>query len=74
MTPRTDLLTASRVDLGLILLPEVGWLAAAVMLALSGVPAEVAARALALPGARRAVARTAAPDTPSPRDLPPSCA
>ena len=73
MIARTDIITASRVDLALLLLPEVGWLAAAVMLAVSGAPVEVAARALALTGARRAVARTAAPDTPSKRGLPPSC-
>mgnify|MGYP000400660291 CR=1 FL=1 len=54
MTPRTDTITASRVDLALTLLPEITWLEASTMLALSGVPAEVAARVLALPGARRA--------------------
>jgi hypothetical protein len=53
MKPRTDLITASRVDLTLILLPAITWLDASVMLALSGVPVEVAARVLALPGARR---------------------
>lgn len=56
MVPRTDLITASRVDLALILLPEVGWLAVACTLASSGVPAEVAARVLALPFERRAYA------------------
>jgi hypothetical protein len=56
MDQRADLLTASRVDLGLILLPEIGWLAAAVMFAVSGVPAEVAARVLALPLERRSPA------------------
>lgn len=64
MMQRTDLLTASRVDLALILLPEIGWVAAAVMLALSEVPEEVAARVLALPGARRAVAMAQLPATP----------
>jgi hypothetical protein len=53
MTQRTDLITASRVDDALILLPTISWLEASVMLAASGVPAEVAARVLALPLARR---------------------
>jgi len=53
MTPRTDLLTASQVDLALILLPEITWWEASFMLAVSGVPAEVAARVLTLPAARR---------------------
>jgi len=53
MTPRTDLTTASRVDLTLALLPAISWLEASCTLALSGVPAEVAARVLALPDARR---------------------
>jgi hypothetical protein len=53
MTNRTDLITASRVDLALILLPLVGWLPTSVTLAASGVPAEVAARVLALPLERR---------------------
>jgi hypothetical protein len=53
MTPRTDNLTASRVDLALILLPIVTWLEASCMLAVSGVPAEVAARVLAEPDRRR---------------------
>lgn len=39
MTPRTDLITASRVDLALILLPAVTWLEASVILAASGIPA-----------------------------------
>ena len=55
MTPRTDILTASRVDLALILLDEITWLEASCMLAVSGVPADVAARVLVLPGARRQV-------------------
>ncbi len=54
MEPRADIITASRVDLVLILLPEITWLEASCMLAHSGVPANVAARVLALPGARRA--------------------
>jgi hypothetical protein len=53
MTPRTDLITASRVDLALILLPAITWLEASYMLAVSGVPVEVAARVLVLPAARR---------------------
>lgn len=53
MEPRTDLITASRVELALTLLPAITWLEASCMLALSGVPAEVAARVLALPGTRR---------------------
>jgi hypothetical protein len=55
MTPRTDLVTASRVDLALILLPVVGWLKTSVILATSGVPVEVAARVLILPMARRSI-------------------
>lgn len=55
MTERTDLLTASRVDLTLILLPEIGWLAASCTLAASEVPLEVAARVLSLPLRRRRV-------------------
>lgn len=54
MTPRTDLVTASRIDLTLILLPSITWLEASCMLAVSGVPVEVAARVLALPLKRRA--------------------
>jgi hypothetical protein len=54
MVERTDLITASRVDLALILLPLVGWLETSVTLAASGVPAEVAVRVMALPSARRA--------------------
>lgn len=56
MSERTDLITASRVDLAVLLLPAITWLEASCMLAVSGVPAEVAARVLALPGARRAPA------------------
>jgi hypothetical protein len=61
MNQRTDIITASRVDLALLLLPEVGWLAAAVTLAVSGVPEEVAARVLALPLERRRVPVQALP-------------
>ena len=53
MIERTDLLTASRVDLVLLLLPTIGWLTAACTLAINGVPLEVAARVLAMPDARR---------------------
>lgn len=53
MKPRTDLATATRVDQTLILLSAITWLEASLMLALSGVPEEVAARVLVLPGARR---------------------
>lgn len=53
MIERTDLITASRVDLTLLLLPTIGWLAAACTLAANDVPLEVAARVLALPDARR---------------------
>lgn len=58
MELRTDHLTASRVDLALILLPEVTWMEASVMLALSEVPEEVAARVMALPLERRPIAIT----------------
>jgi hypothetical protein len=53
MKPRIDFITASRVDLTLLLLPAITWWEASWMLALSGVPAEVAARVLASPDARR---------------------
>jgi hypothetical protein len=53
MLERTDLTTASRVELALILMPYVGWLATSVSLATSGVPLEVAVRVLVNPGARR---------------------
>jgi hypothetical protein len=56
MKPRLDLITAMRVDGALILLPAITWLEASLMLAVSGVPAEVAARVLVLPLERRAVA------------------
>jgi hypothetical protein len=65
MTPRTDFFTASRVDLALILLPAITWLEASCMLALSGVPADVAARVLAQPSSRRAAdARLDLPTAP----------
>lgn len=53
MEPRADTVTSCRVDLTLILLPAITWLEASCMLALSGVPAEVAARVLAEPSRRR---------------------
>ena len=53
MIERTDVITASRVDLALILLPTITWLEASIMLAASGVPESVAARVLALPLERR---------------------
>lgn len=53
MTERTDLITACRVDLTLILLPAIGWWEAAWTLAVNDVPLEVAARVLALPLERR---------------------
>lgn len=56
MTQRTDLITASRVDLALILLPAITWWEASYMLAVSGVSEEVAARVLVLPLERRPVA------------------
>jgi len=52
MTLLTDTVTASRVDPALIL-PVITWLEASCMLALSGVPAEVAARVLAEPSRLR---------------------
>jgi hypothetical protein len=55
MTKRTDLITACRVDLTLLLLPAIGWLEAACTLAANDVPVDVAARVLALPLERRAV-------------------
>lgn len=56
MEPRTDIITASRVDLALIPLAAITWMKASCMLAVNGVPEEVAARVLALPGARRVLA------------------
>jgi hypothetical protein len=53
MNKRVDLVTASRVELALILLPLVGWLKTSYTLAASGVPLEVAVRVMALPEARR---------------------
>lgn len=55
MSPRTDLLTASRVDLTLMLLPTISWLGASCTLALNAVPLEVAARVLTSPDSRRAI-------------------
>ena len=55
MTKRTDLITACRVDLTLMLLPAIGWKEAALTLAANDVPLEVAARVLALPLERRAL-------------------
>jgi hypothetical protein len=70
MKPRIDLITASRVDLALLLLPVISWLEASCMLAVSGVPAEVAARVLVLPGARRAPAVAPAGRQPPVRPAP----
>lgn len=53
MIERTDLITACRVDLTLILLPAIGRLEAACTLAANDIPLEVAARVLALPLERR---------------------
>lgn len=50
---RLDDVTAGRVDAALLLLPAITWLEAAVMMAASGVPTDVAARVLALPLERR---------------------
>ena len=52
MTKRKDVLTASRVDLVLSLLPIISHPEAACGLADSGVPLEVAARVLATPAER----------------------
>jgi hypothetical protein len=53
MKPRTDHLTAARVDLTLVLLPLIGRWEAAWTLAANDVPLEVAARVLAEPSKRR---------------------
>jgi hypothetical protein len=53
MIERTDLVTASRVELALILLPMIGWLKTSYTLGASGVPLEVAVRVMVLPEARR---------------------
>ncbi|WP_313703309.1 hypothetical protein [Massilia sp.] len=50
---RTDHITASRVDLALIQLPAITWMEVSCMLALSGGPADVAARVLFEPDRRR---------------------
>jgi hypothetical protein len=55
MIARKDILTASRVDLVLILLPIISHQEAAYALIASGVPIEVAARVLAAPAERRAM-------------------
>lgn len=55
MIERKDMLTASRVDLVLILLPIINKMEAAWALAASGVSLEVAARVLATPAERRAI-------------------
>jgi hypothetical protein len=56
MRPRTDLITTSRVDLALILLPAISWRRPACSHS-AACRVEVAARVRALPGARRAPAR-----------------
>ena len=53
MTARKDLLTASRIDLALILMPSIGFQEAARMLARSGVAISLAARVLIQPPSRR---------------------
>jgi hypothetical protein len=55
MNERTDLITAMRVDLTLMLLPAIGWWEAAETLAMNDVPLEVATRVLALPMERRSL-------------------
>jgi hypothetical protein len=70
MIERTDLVTASRVDLALILLPLVGWLETSHTLGESGVPVEVAARVLALPRERRSLGAVALQWAISPRRSP----
>ena len=55
MNERTDFITAARVDATLILLPLIGWLEASRTLAMNGVPADVAARVMTLPMARRRI-------------------
>lgn len=55
MIERTDLITAARIDATLILLPLIGWLEASCTLAINAVPADIAARVLALPMARRRI-------------------
>lgn len=64
MTPRVDLITSSQIDLALLLLPEITWLEASCMLAVSGVPPEIAARVLTLPSARREVSAVVPPAAP----------
>jgi hypothetical protein len=55
MIERVDLITAARIDATLILLPLIGWLEASCTLAANGVPADVSARVLSLPMARRRI-------------------
>jgi hypothetical protein len=50
---RTDLVTASRIDLALSLLPLIGQLEVARMMARNGVPMAIARRVLAFPMRRR---------------------
>jgi hypothetical protein len=61
MKPRTDLITASRVDLTLALLPLIGWWEASWTLAANGVPLDVAVRVMVVPGARRTMSLPASP-------------
>jgi hypothetical protein len=53
MTARKDLVTASRIDLALILMPTIGVQEAARMLARSGVPISLSARVLSQPPSKR---------------------
>jgi hypothetical protein len=53
MDQGSDLITASRIDLTLALLPAITWLEASCTLAANRVPADVAARVLADPSHRR---------------------
>lgn len=62
MTQRLDTLTAGRVDAALLLLPAITWLEASIMMAASGVPADVAARVLTLPLERRPMPPPASPE------------
>jgi hypothetical protein len=56
MQSRTDAITASRVDLALILMPLIGIQAAARMLAHVGIPDSLALRVLIRPTRRRQIA------------------
>lgn len=53
MNQRKDMVTASRVDQVLAILPTISWLEACCALAALEVPVEVAARVMALPAERR---------------------